>query len=431
MGGSLQPAGTCETVQERVPQYAILPPGAKGYLQEKVEFALKFPRIGSIRLSDGSTATTFLKQIVVTQAIRVEERIAKFWWRYKAEVNFDMWESRLTRGGVPPIPFLSDEAMPQPGGRRHSTNPFPPGRRPGALRRPDVVVVERPMDRWPGRGVIDREGGPHVDNLLRLVEIKFPGDDWGPGQEADYQLIAGEFKERMSVIDVSDCNGELEKVRQRVLKDVPMRETEQQKKRERVPIRTVEPIPHPVWYEDWWNWVERHGEEAGEAVGEGAAALWDATKRGYAYVSEETSRFLHEHAPWLFTAGRWVLNKATETWEWFDEQGRRIAAYTAAQLKAGWEALKREADLTWETLKAIDWGQVGITIVKALVVIVIVVAAVAIAIVIAEALLAILAALVAIIAAGAEAVAALAALLGITTAEAAASVAIAPALAAG
>jgi len=138
------------------------------------------------------------------------------------------------------------------------------------------------MDRWPGRGVIDREGGPHVDNLLRLVEIKFPGDDWGPGQEADYQLIAGEFKERMSVIDVSDCNGELEKVRQRVLKDVPMRETEQQKKRERVPIRTVEPIPHPVWYEDWWNWVERHGEEAGEAVGEGAAALWDATKRGYA-----------------------------------------------------------------------------------------------------------------------------------------------------
>ncbi|MGY6235951.1 hypothetical protein [Burkholderia ambifaria] len=80
------------------------------------------------------------------------------------------------------------------------------------------------MDRWPGRGVIDREGGPHVDNLLRLVEIKFPGDDWGPGQAADYQLIAGEFKERMSVIDVSDCNGELEKVRQRVLKDVPMRE---------------------------------------------------------------------------------------------------------------------------------------------------------------------------------------------------------------
>jgi len=172
-------------------------------------------------------------------------------------------------------------------------------------------------------------------------------------------------------------------------------------------------------------------EEAGEAIGEGAAALWDATKRGYAYVSEETSRFLHEHAPWLFTAGRWVLNKATETWEWFDEQGRRIAAYTAAQLKAGWEALKREADLTWETLKAIDWGQVGMTIVKALVVIVIVVAAVAIAIVIADALLAILAALVAIIAAGAEAVAALAALLGITAAEAAASVAIAPALAAG
>jgi hypothetical protein len=39
------------------------------------------------------------------------------------------------------------------------------------------------MDRWPGRGVIDREGGPHVDNLLRLVEIKFPGDDWGPGAE--------------------------------------------------------------------------------------------------------------------------------------------------------------------------------------------------------------------------------------------------------
>lgn len=416
MGSTLQPAGSTCTIINEDTSYALLPPLTKGYLLEKVEYALKVPMVIRIALPDGTTTVNLLKQVAMTLAIRVDEEIAKFYWQYKAEVSFDMWPSVLTDGAAPPIPFLSSSEKAQGPGRRHSLNPFPPGMKPGFLRRPDVIIVKNLMDRWPGRGVIDHDGARHVDNMLRLVEVKFPGDTWGDNQEQDYQIIAGNYKTRMTVIDVSDCNDELKKVRERELKKVPVPQPAPQKQRHRAPVRTTIPIPDPVWYEDWWSWAQKHSKEAEETI----APIWDAVHLGYTYVSDETGAFLHQHAPWVFTAGNWIANKANDAWVYVDEKGKELYRYTAEQLKTGWQEIVRQTDLTWSVLKQINWAQIGMTVVKALAAIVIVIAAVALVIILADALVAILAALVAIIAtASAEALAALVLALGVTALEAA------------
>lgn len=409
MGATLKPAGsTCTTINED-PQYAQIPPGNKGYLQEKVEYALRMPKVVYIRAPDGTTTVNLLKQVAMTVAIRIDETLAHFHWQYKAEVSFDMMPYYASRGVAAPIPFLSADKSQGPG-RRHSLNPFPPGMKPGFLRRPDVIIVKNLADRWPGRGAVDADGAAHVDNMLRLIEVKFPGDSWGAGQEQAYQIIAGDFKNRMSVIDVSDCDGELEKARQRALASIPAPQPATQEARKRVPIRSAAPIPETHFYEDWWTWVEHKAHDAGAAV----APVWDAVHSGYTYVSSETSAFLHQHAPWIFTAGHWVAVKASDTWAWVDKQGKTIYSYTTAQLKAGWQEIVRTTDLTWELLKKIDWAQVGVTTLKVVSAVVVIVAAVAIVVLLAPALVAIFTALLAIIAtAGAEAVAVLAVALGV------------------
>ncbi len=72
----VQVATACTTVNEQK-TYAELPPGTKGYLQEKIEYALKAPDIVDIRLPDGSNTIALLKQLVMTAALRVDERLAK------------------------------------------------------------------------------------------------------------------------------------------------------------------------------------------------------------------------------------------------------------------------------------------------------------------------------------------------------------------
>lgn len=49
----------------------------------------------------------------------------------------------------------------------------------GDMRIPDAVVLRDP------------NGRPTQDNLLGVIEVKFPPDDWGPGQREDYEEIAG------------------------------------------------------------------------------------------------------------------------------------------------------------------------------------------------------------------------------------------------
>ncbi|TFH85857.1 hypothetical protein EQG41_14690 [Billgrantia azerbaijanica] len=50
----------------------------------------------------------------------------------------------------------------------------------GELRIPDAVALRDP------------NGKPTQDNLLGVIEVKFPPDDWGEGQERAYEEIAGD-----------------------------------------------------------------------------------------------------------------------------------------------------------------------------------------------------------------------------------------------
>ncbi|HDR9486853.1 TPA: VRR-NUC domain-containing protein [Burkholderia aenigmatica] len=406
MEGKLQPAGECQTIKERRPEYAFLPsPAAKGYLQEKVETALKMARYSPVRLPSGSIIYKLLMQQAMSVPMIIEERSKKWNWyfQYKAEVSFDMTSVGAVGPDIPPIPFLA-KAKPKGTERRRSLARFPKGATVGKLRRPDVIIVKDKDILWPGRGTVDREGGRHPDNMLRLVEVKFPGDTLGRDQELAYQRIAGDYNTRMTVIDVSDCNGELKKIPKPV--PIPAPKTADEQQRQRAAIRTVPAIPHPVWYEDWW-------QKTGEGIEHAIAPLWDAIHHGYANLSAETRAFLHQHAAWLFTAGQWIVDKTHSAWVWVDEKGQEIFRYTAAQLKAGWEAIEQTSDLTWEVLIHIDWAQVGLTLIEDAAVAVAIVAGVAIVVLLAPELIAIFAALCAIIAAGAEMVVALAATLGV------------------
>lgn len=120
------------------------------------------------------------------------------------------------------------------------------------------------------------------------------------------------------------------------------------------------------------------------------------------------------------------IHLASDTWQYVNEEGAVIYAYTAAQLKAIWHRIVQWTDLTWRVLKQIDWAQVALTTIKyvgeaVLAVVTVVVAAVVIVLLLPEELLAGLAALVAMItAATAEGLASLAAALGITAAAQAA-----------
>lgn len=50
----------------------------------------------------------------------------------------------------------------------------------GDMRIPDAVVLK------------DTNGKPTQDNLMGVIEVKFPPDDWGDGQEKAYEEIAGD-----------------------------------------------------------------------------------------------------------------------------------------------------------------------------------------------------------------------------------------------
>jgi hypothetical protein len=339
--------------------------------------------------SNGMIGASLLKQIAMSGAIRKDESIHDSYWRYKAEVSFDMRPWRANEH--PPVPFLSssEEVLRDPL-RRHSWNPFPLGAGIiGRVRRPDVVIVKDESNRWPGRGTTDQDGTAQTPNLLRLVEVKFPGDGWGKGQENDYVAIAGD-NSHMTVLKVSGgeerakelveaaiAAGFLGKIAGKLLL--------------RARIRSKTPIPQPAWFEPWSAL-----EGAAESAANGVAALWDTAAQGARELSDATQAWLHESAQWLFHKGRWVADGAGREWHYVDAESRTVWRYTMAQLKTGWQQISQQTDLTVAQLVQIDWGQVCITAAKGVVVVALVIAGVTVAIVLAQVLVGVLAALVAI-----------------------------------
>ncbi|HEC50551.1 hypothetical protein LCGC14_0443300 [marine sediment metagenome] len=362
----LSPQGCTNTRIEGVESEAPLPnPSNKPYLMTKAEYASRFPRL-SIRTPSGNEPTRYeLKQLVMSGLIRADEYLRDFRWDYKAEVCFDMTH-------LPPIPFLSSSLVRQPDAldpdRRHSLTPFPAGLTRGLLRRPDVIIVKNRAIRWPGQATADHQGRMHLDNLERVVEVKFPGDLLMGGQREAYLDIAG-GPTRFSVLEVRDCRDDGERERDRRTNEQhqptghydprtwpvpPVVSRPQNGQRPAplpVPVYGPSPLPEPSRVESWT-----------QRVTEVIDSLLDEAASGIRYLSAEVQRQLEEAITWLSSKGAWIRDQAGNAWEWVSETGAEVFRWTDEQLQAIWREVQYHTDLTIEMLREIDWVQVLINV---------------------------------------------------------------------
>lgn len=396
-------AGNGVTRLEEDRQFAKLPVSEnKPYLQPKAEAAIKAPSVRTGVSKSGKTITINARQVVMSGLIIADEWLHEFLWYYKAEVCFDM---PVNPKGVPK-PFLSTTQGNNPN-RRHSLTPFPKGMRKGWLRRPDLIIVKDKAVRWPGRATADHDGVAHGDNLHRVVEVKFPGDSLSDSQAKAYEKIAG-GRDRFTLLHVIPP-GEKQRQTQPVTKPtpvlVPRADGIPRGENRRVPVYGPQPLPDPAFYETWLD----EAKQLVHSLAEDGKTLAKDLRQAVGQLSEKVQKELRQHAPWLFTAGHWLQDKASETWHFVNEQGQRIASWTNAQLRAAWAEIQRCTDLTLETLRQIDWTQVLLDIGKGLLALAAIVAGVVVVFILGGWLVAALAALVEM---GAAAWAAVAAMLG-------------------
>ncbi|MCE9994152.1 VRR-NUC domain-containing protein [Enterobacter asburiae] len=326
------------------------------YLHIKVEYAMRFPRLSAEIRRSGKSYQMSLKQIMLSGLIRVDEIARNYQWWYKAEVPFDM---RTT----PPCPFLSSSLRNEGPGRRHTTNPFPvPGK--GNYRRPDIIIVKNKADRWPGLAGPDTEGEMHVDNLERLVEVKFPGDTLDQEQYRDYMTIVGGFgnENRMTILEIHDCRPEEQQwVDQMVNVTMKAWKTSGAKYWPLFlypPIFTTRPpaTPVPARIEPWTY--------AGKAVADLSEGAINNVAAGWTALSKEMQRNLDQVAGWLNDSGEWIYVQGSQMWQWASRTGRYAATYTFDQLRSAWKIIQLATDITLEVLKRIDWVQVLTTVAK-------------------------------------------------------------------
>jgi hypothetical protein len=396
-------AGNGFTRLEEDRQYAKLPTSEnKPYLQPKADVAIKSPSVRTGVSKSGRSITINARQVVMSGLIIADEWLHEFLWYYKAEVCFDM---PLDPTGVPK-PFLSTTQGNNPN-RRHSLTPFPKGMRKGWLRRPDLIIVKDKAMRWPGRATTDHDGVAHGDNLHRLVEVKFPGDTLGIKQENAYKQIAGGADRftLLHVIPPGEKQKQTEAVKQPSPMFAPRADGIPRGENRRVPVYGPQSLPDPAFYEAWLD----EAKQLVHSLAEDGKAIARDLRQAAGQLSAKVQAELKQHAPWLFTAGHWLQDKASETWHFVNEQGQRIASWTSAQLRAAWTEIQRCTDLTLETLRQIDWTQVLLDIGKGLLVVAAVIAGVVVVFVLGGWLVAALTALVEI---GAAAWAAVAAMLG-------------------
>jgi len=157
------------------------------------------------------------------------------------------WDPRPTPPGYPAVyvevPYLMGSNPPTPmmtkvpsQTRKDAAGnplPLPWGDRPalGGTRRPDIVVVKDPT-KPPTRG-----------NIKDVYEVKFPPDDWGPGQKEAYRHIAGKNPIELSP---GECKC---KAKQRP-KEVPVPVRVRAKAPAKDPQKQEEPGPQPITQPD-------------------------------------------------------------------------------------------------------------------------------------------------------------------------------------
>ncbi|MFI8418313.1 VRR-NUC domain-containing protein [Serratia sp. NPDC078593] len=348
-GANNQPWDCTTTGVEMVEKQSRLPTtNSRQYLHIKVEYAMRFPRLSTQIRRNGKSYQMSLKQLMMSGLIRVDEIARDYRWWYKAEVPFDM---RTT----PPRPFLSSKLLSEGAGRRHTTNPFPV-RGKGIYRRPDIIIVKNKEDRWPGLAGPDTEGQMHSDNLERLVEVKFPGDEFGRRQYDEYMQIVGRNRKRMTILEIHDCRPEEQQWVDQVV-NVTMKAWKTRGAKYwplflYPPIFTPRPPAHPTPARvEPWTWAGKAVADLSEGVVNNMAAGWNA-------LSTEMQQELNRVASWLNDSGEWVYSQGSQAWQWASQTGRNVASWTNEQVRAAWSAIQEATDMTLETLKQVDWVQV-------------------------------------------------------------------------
>ncbi len=298
-----------------------------------------------------------LKQLMMSGLIRADEIARNYYWYYKAEVPFDM---RTT----PPRPFLSHTLKRDDGARRrHTTNLFPvPGK--GIYRRPDVIIVKDKQDRWPGLAGPDHDDPPgmHGDNLARLVEVKFPGDELKRGQYDEYMQIVGDDPTRMTILEIHDCRPQKQQWVDQVV-NVTMKAW-QTSGAKYWPLFLYPPIfmPRPpstpvaARIEPWTY--------AGQAVASLSDGVIRGVAEGWSSLSKETQQLLNSTAGWLNDSGEWIYRQGSEVWIWASKTGKAVKSWSNTRIKAAWAEIQYATDMTLDLLKQVDWVQILTNVAK-------------------------------------------------------------------
>ncbi|OCA54944.1 VRR-NUC domain-containing protein [Photorhabdus namnaonensis] len=410
------------------------------YLARKAEYALRLPAIiftkqGTIR---------FLKQIVMSGLIKVEEYKHDFLWPYKAEVVFAIRAAKDV-----PLPMLATsqiskqrygDNLPQ------SSNPFAQSSADDAekfgvvgIRRPDIILVKEEALRWPGRNATYFDGSVHPDNLKMLIEVKFPGDELSRDQEKDYIQIA--TRDRFGVMRVSDSRTEEQKQYDEAWRKLYQPGSQHYKNpiplaplppgsppdEEALPAPPAEGVPGtipqpltkklPLVSTSPWSFLASY--EDWVILGQEVAGL---TEQGLDYIRNSTRELLAQFGTWFNQAGKWVCEEIIDpishqvsyAFSWVSEQTGKIVTWTESEIKARWQTVQQGSDITLEELKNISWMQILKKVGEEMLEVVVIIAEVAVVIFVTLAVAAALIALVEILAAAAAvSTAALAAVLAI------------------
>lgn len=386
------------------------------YLAQKAEIALRLP--SRIVIKGGSER--FLKQLVMSSLIQIEEKIANYHWPYKAEVVFAMAKPV-------PLPMLATsetskkkygEDLPQ------SSNPFAQPssedwikRKVKRMRRPDIILVKDRTKRWPGREATYFDGKFHDDNLKMLIEVKFPGDTLSDGQRIDYALIATDT--RFGVMRIVDNRTDRQKVYDREYSLIPRPTAERYILPALHPLTIPElplegapgSIPQPLYkylpllstipwdfmpsFEDW----VRFGDNVSSLAEEG----WE-------YVSESTRKIFNQYGASAYEQQKWfcqqVLDPVTQqtkyVFSWMNKKTYDIIIWSEETVRSLWRTVLSGMDITLDYLEQIDWVQVLSNIGDGMVQLAILVKKVMTVVILTIVVVVALVALVAIVAAAAE-----------------------------
>ena len=315
----------------------------KSYLYPKIDFSQRFPNI-TIRTKDHKETLVRLKQIVISNIIRLEERHANFCWHYKAEVCFYM-------KNTPPTPYLTNSSTDF--NRRHSLNPFPE-KNAGLFRRPDIIIVKDKNIRWPGLAgpEINNKTAIHPNNLARLVEIKFPGDKLSKEQQYSYLSIVGENESLFTLLEILDCRDqqqyESDEAYNLYLNSLTKQE-KYQKIDEIPPIYSSDPFPAgpPPQVQPWA--LEIESPVASFGAGSAKAAQLDPKDLVKHAVTSSKAWLSGLHGKWQYQATQqgWKNLHTGEFW-------------SLQHLRSVWLNIQLETDLTLWVLTHVNWHHVFI-----------------------------------------------------------------------